>query len=277
VNHAQTRSLLGDYMEGDLATAEHTAVDDHLDGCATCRQELGDLRSVVGLVRALPDPQVPVDLAGAVMARIAAGEGASRMRLISGGVRRITEPRFVAALAAGVAGLLAWSMLPALNSFMQDPSAAPQVDATSIQLAARPAPPFTAGDPTEPIRRPKVQRRLPAVPVLSGVEMPRRGAAFRGGVAPATAVIEIDEIDRQLERIWSDPTSVLNRMGASPRGDLFARLAQQAARRGKAAELASRLISSPHPMASGLASRFLAASLAEDVQRREIGAFPSFR
>jgi hypothetical protein len=278
VNHAQARSLLGDYMEGDLATAEHTALDDHLGGCASCRQELRDLRSVVGLVRALPDPQAPVDLAEAVMVRIHAGEGASRMRMILGGLRRVSEPRFVAALAAGVAGLLAWSMLPALNSFLRDPSAAPQVDSTSIELAARPAPTFTAGGPSEPKRRPRVQSRSPAVPIFAGVEMPRRGAAFQGGVAMTSPMIEVDEMDRQLERIWTDPTSVLNRMGTtSPRGDLFARLAQRAARRGQAAELASRLISSPHPMANGLASRFLAASLAEDVQRRESGAFPSLR
>jgi hypothetical protein len=274
VNHAQVLSLLGDYMEGDLATVEHTSVDEHLDGCASCTQELRDLRSVVGLVRALPDPQPPTDLAGAVMARIEAGEGVSRLRLIPDALRRVAAPRFAAALAAGLAGLLAWSTYPAVFSSTQDPSGAFEIDRGAIQLAARPAPAFTAGDPSEPKRRPSVPGRLPAVPTLSGIELPRRGAAFRGGVSPTTAVIEVDEMDRQLERLWADPTSLLNRLGASPRGDLFARLAQRAARNGLAGELASRLLSSSHPMANALVSRFLAASLAEDVQRRQIVAFP---
>jgi hypothetical protein len=274
VNHAQVLSLLGDYMEGDLATAEHTTLDDHLDGCSSCARELRELRTVVGLVCALPDPQPPSDLVGAVMARIEAGEGASRLRLIPGALRRIAEPRFAAAIAAGVAGLLAWSMLATTSSWIPDPSAASEVDRGTLELAARPAAPFPPGGSFEAKRRPSLQGRSPAVQSLAGVEMPRRGAAFRGGVASTTAVIEVDEMDRQLERLWADPTSVLNRLGASPRGDLFARLALRAARHGLAGELASRLMSSSHPMANALVSRFLAASLAEDVRRRQIGLFP---
>jgi anti-sigma factor RsiW len=274
VNHARVRSLLGDYMEGDLSTLEHTAVDEHIEGCPSCGQELRDLRTIVGLVRGLPDPRPPDGLADAVMARIAAGEGAPRMRGLAGGLRRVSQPRFAAALAAGVAGLLAWTLLPYLA---RRPEAPDRVDGQAIEIAAAPTPEIAAGDPVELQRRPVARQRSSAVPYLVGVEMPRRAAAFSGGVAPDTPDFDSDEIDRQLERLMIDPNAVLSRMGAGIGGEHFAQLAQHAARRGRAALLARSLIASSHPMANQLASRFLAASLAEDVQNRQVEPVADFR
>ena len=42
--HPETRDLLGPFVMGDLGTAEARAVEDHLEDCASCRQETEALR-----------------------------------------------------------------------------------------------------------------------------------------------------------------------------------------------------------------------------------------
>ena len=42
--HLETRDLLGPFVMGDLGTTEARAVEDHLEDCASCRQETEALR-----------------------------------------------------------------------------------------------------------------------------------------------------------------------------------------------------------------------------------------
>ncbi len=44
--HPQLRDLLGPYVMGDLAPDEQREVEEHLEGCPSCRDEVADLRLV---------------------------------------------------------------------------------------------------------------------------------------------------------------------------------------------------------------------------------------
>jgi anti-sigma factor RsiW len=46
---------LSDYLDGELAHDERTALEAHLDSCRDCRAVLEDLRAVVATARGLPD------------------------------------------------------------------------------------------------------------------------------------------------------------------------------------------------------------------------------
>ena len=46
--HPETRDLLGPFVMGDLGTAEARPVEDHLEGCPSCREEVGVLRLAHG-------------------------------------------------------------------------------------------------------------------------------------------------------------------------------------------------------------------------------------
>lgn len=50
---------LSAYLDGQLALADRTRLDEHLRGCAVCRGELESLRRTVALVQALPRVPVP--------------------------------------------------------------------------------------------------------------------------------------------------------------------------------------------------------------------------
>lgn len=255
---------LGAYLEGDLEVRERARVEAHLLDCGRCRNELRDLRATVALLRRLPTPMPPRDLTPAVMARIDAEGRRSRWPQA---LPPLDGPAVLGLLAAGLACL-------ALVGLWQpggvDPAGsgsepAPQREATGPQIAA-------GDDAIRRSRRPTVEAWSPAA------RLPRlqRVASFSSGVAPLSGFAELPqaatsqrerEFDRQLERLMGDPAAFLARMGPDVRGERFARLAQHAARRGAAGQVANRLIAVSHPLADDLAPRFLAASLAADLER----------
>ena len=57
--HSRLRSLLSDYVDGQVTESERDRVDAHLAGCERCRSELEGLRATVGLLGALPELRVP--------------------------------------------------------------------------------------------------------------------------------------------------------------------------------------------------------------------------
>ncbi len=265
MNHDDVRERLGDYLEGDLGVGDRSAVDAHLSDCSGCREELRGLRATVALLRGLPDPAPPAALAESVVDGIRAGGDG---RVIRAAFRSSELLRTVGALAAGLAGLtlLAWALQ--IEILVEPGTYQP---ARSIASA----PDDAAGDATARIRRPPVVQPSPAA--SPSWRLPPRVAAFRGGVAPMPEIDELPgsaasnrerELDRQLELLLGDPSAFLLRMGPDVRGERFARLAQHAARRGQAGRVASRLISTPHPLTDELVPRFLAASLAVDLESR---------
>jgi anti-sigma factor RsiW len=104
VKHSEIRARLSDYLERDLAPEERASVDRHLAACGECREELHELRATVALLRGLPEPALPPGLSDAVLLRVANGE--PREARVVSWLRRASEPRWIAPLAAGLAGLL---------------------------------------------------------------------------------------------------------------------------------------------------------------------------
>ena len=63
---------LSEYLDGDLAARERTALESHLEGCEVCREALAALRRVVERAEALTPTLPAVDLWPQVAARIGA-------------------------------------------------------------------------------------------------------------------------------------------------------------------------------------------------------------
>lgn len=79
MNHAEVRSRIADYLEGDLKLSERALFDGHLDGCEPCSREVTELRETIHLLRSLPDPEPPPQLVEKVIRRIRSGEGSVRL------------------------------------------------------------------------------------------------------------------------------------------------------------------------------------------------------
>ena len=75
MDHEELRERLSAYLEADLEASERARVEEHLNACPDCRREYRELRHMVDLLRGLPAPDLPPDLADRVIARLRAGEG----------------------------------------------------------------------------------------------------------------------------------------------------------------------------------------------------------
>src|SRR5258708_30967150 len=62
--------LLSFYIEGKLTPAERNQVDKHLGACETARAGLEHVRHLLEGLRSLPEPEVPADLHGKIMAKL---------------------------------------------------------------------------------------------------------------------------------------------------------------------------------------------------------------
>ena len=70
----QWTDRLSEYVDGELAAGERTALEAHLATCAECRATLGELRKVVTRARALEHRPPRADLWPGVAQRIGAGK-----------------------------------------------------------------------------------------------------------------------------------------------------------------------------------------------------------
>ena len=104
----QWTERLSEYLDGELAPAEQTALEAHLPSCDACRTTLDELRRVVTNARALDDRPPAADLWPAVAGRI----GLSARARTRPAVRRFsfTVPQLAAAsvVLALVSGGGAW-------------------------------------------------------------------------------------------------------------------------------------------------------------------------
>src|SRR5262249_38682448 len=75
-------------------------------------------------------------------------------------------------------------------------------------------------------------------------------------------------LDHQLNQLMLDPTAFAQRLELVAQRDRFmARLAERAAARGDAAEIAFRVRESHHPLAGEMVQRLLSATLVESVSQ----------
>jgi len=256
VNCARVRSHLGDHLEGDLDLRIRTKVDEHLGRCASCAREIRELRSTVGLLRSLPAPRPPADLADEVMRRIRAGEVPARRAPAA--IRNLFGPRVAVALAAGLAGFAVftsvetrWVRLPGATAVATNDAVS--ADQNSIDL--------WEAVPTTLASASSVQPRLAAIERLAANRFYRPDlrsteVGFYGRVDPDLQQLDLDS---QLDRAKLDPRGFLRQVNAIAEPERRSRLAPlvvRAGRRGDAEVVARRLRAIPHPLANALAAEF---------------------
>jgi len=273
MNCGQIRACLGDYLEGDLDRSAHAQVDEHLEACANCANELQELRSTVALLRSLPSLTSPAGLVDDVMRRIEDGEG--RRQRFSFSARRLADPRLALPLAAGIAGILVIAGVYDLPVGQTKPATVVQ----SAELAADPiaiakweaVPPtlsrnrinrsrLAATGASAAKRSRFVRPRLASIYRSSGSRMNRpdhqKMAGFFGQMDPDSAQLDLD---RELERAKANPEAFLRRLNQVAEIDRRATVAPLvvfADRQGEARLVAARLRSTPHPLAVSLAAQF---------------------
>jgi hypothetical protein len=116
VKHADVRTHMAGYLEGDLPIAERALFDAHLDDCEICALEIAEMRATISLLRSLPEPEVPADLANQVLRRIRAGDGRQTwLDHVRAGFEFLTAPRILAPISAtmvAVGVLMATGQMP---------------------------------------------------------------------------------------------------------------------------------------------------------------------
>lgn len=225
--------------------------------------EVREMRAVVAMLRSLPDPEPPEGMADRVIAAVAA-ERAGRRRRRLGGVRRLADPRFAAALAAGFSGLLLFRAVQDGDLgrlFAGDET--PVAESAARDTAARP--------PLAALRPSAGRAGLAATPSLAFFnrddELP---GPTRGLLAASDRENPHDRrLDQQLNLMLLDPDAFFQRLErVNARDQFVARLAGRAARRGDAADVAMRLRSTDHPFAPELVDEFLRSALVHYVAAR---------
>jgi len=256
VNCARVRSHLCDYLEGDLALKARTLFDEHLECCASCALEVRELRSTVGLLRSLPAPQPPAHLASEVMRRIDSGEG--RMRRTPAVIRRVFDPRVVAALAAGLAGFAivtsvetSWERAPDVVAVGPATPVVPEPEAIDLWESS---PPTLASSRV-------VQPRLAAIERTAANRFyrPDLQSAVVGYYGRVDPDLQQLDLDSQLDRAKLDPRGFLRQVNEITESERLARMAPlviRAGRRGDAQVLARSLRATSHPLARTLAAEF---------------------
>lgn len=203
----------------------------------------GELRALTTLLRGLPDPEPPSDIVERVMARVAEREARPKLiRLI------FSQPAVGTAMAAGLAGLLVLSasfagLLPLGAPESSHPAPLTPSEARIIAYgtapdtsARRAHPSVTLPLPSTAVTDPQAviffQRPAPQAP-LGGLQAP----------APSPVTSPLDRrLDHQLNQLLLHPRAFYQRLNRVRKSEHFvARLAERAARRGDAAEVALRL------------------------------------
>jgi len=129
----QWTDRLSEYVDGELANGERTALEAHLATCAACRATVEDLRQVVARARALDNRAPKADLWPAVAKRIGAGKVVDiRSRRFS-----FSVPQLIAASVALIllSGGGAWMALKPRHTVVVTPRPDPRTDPGFVPLA----------------------------------------------------------------------------------------------------------------------------------------------
>ena len=130
---------LSEYLDGDLATGERDALEQHLDGCERCRRVLASLQSVVAHARAVEDVPPARDLWSGIAERI---QHSALPRHVSFSIPQLVAASFFVALISGLATLAMFSGRVVTEQAAVPPPAAPAVsvaldDPTSDRAATQ--------------------------------------------------------------------------------------------------------------------------------------------
>jgi hypothetical protein len=233
-------------------------------------EEERELRAITALLRSLPAPEPPGDLTDRVLARIARYE--SRPRIVRGILEHVPQRGLATALAAGVGCLLVLSTLRGAPF-----TSTPDGEVALAPMVARRVTDAALADPGE------LRPRRPVVPwfvsaaVIDGPPASALAPLPIGLGAPDASIAgshtsPMDRrLDRQLNHLLLDPPSFYQRLDRVREPDRFvARLAERAARRGDATDIALELRQRVphHSHTSWLMERMLGAVLAQRAPTR---------
>jgi hypothetical protein len=261
MNHEELRERLSAYLEEDLDASEQARIEEHLGGCPDCRQEYRELRHMVDLLRGLPAPDPPPDLADRVIARLRAGEGrpglVARCQARIAGMAEFSWATPVATVAVGL-GVLA--VVRGMDVSVEipgwgQPEPVPQVEA----VAERPAPLALR------MERPLVTKvePNPAEAIAPLVACLRAGGPARAEVVRGDPCEHWDSWMVGLG-MRDAPAFVVEveSVPAPARDRVLGRIGAFAVRSGSAPLLAGRLRAAGDPRAAKLASRIERTSIA---------------
>jgi anti-sigma factor RsiW len=80
---AELEILLCDYVDGTLRAEEKTALENHLSGCAACKQLAEDVTGVTAFFERVPQAEPPAELLTRILHHAPMGPGAIAERLPS--------------------------------------------------------------------------------------------------------------------------------------------------------------------------------------------------
>jgi hypothetical protein len=228
------------------------------DGSADDPQTRQELARLVALLRSLPELESPPDLAARVLAYVAQQE--SRPRVL----RRLPwRPAATFLIAASIAALFAVTFSPETIPSVLRPSGNDRGNSVIREAST--------GSVTIR-RRPRVvvhpQWVHTAVQTPAAMQFPAAGPRLMGVYSPAEEAFAM-RLDHQLNQLMINPTAFAQRLELVAQRDQFiARLAERAAERGDAPEIALRVRESAHPIAGVLVERLLRATLVADFRPR---------
>lgn len=226
-------------------------------------QEAREIEIVVSMLRSLPEPEPGTDLTARVMQKVLEFE--SRPKLLRPAFGRFSDSRTAAVLAAGIACAAVGIGL----QLIQTPATAPVIVANSASASAAPA-----------VRPRRVVPNFPSanrVAFASTTPVPRSASLFSGSPSDAalpafplaeqpTANILDRRLDAQLNELQLDPQAFFHRLERVQERDRFVqRLAERAARRGDAAQVALNVRAISHPLVRPMVEQLLHASLMRHV------------
>lgn len=107
-------SLLCDYVDGTLSTAEKATVELHLEGCPACRELVADSQAVIGFMETAADVEPPAALVNQILfeARTGKSSPVKKSGAAKNWISKLLEPVLQPKFAMGMAmTLLSFSML----------------------------------------------------------------------------------------------------------------------------------------------------------------------
>jgi hypothetical protein len=221
-----------------------------------------ELERLVALLRSLPDPEPPSDLARNVLDYVAAEEARPRVVRWISTVRAMRSPGSALALAAAASVLLAIALSPrSFDSIMRRGAEPTEIAALAPRTPA-------LGMTSHAARRRSVPTVAPQFVSAVFAQAPAAAPRLRLDRAPMEDAFAL-RLDSQLNQLMIDPTAFAQRLERiAQREQFIARLAARAAERGDAPEIALRVRRSPHPVASQLVDRLLHATLVASISQR---------
>jgi anti-sigma factor RsiW len=266
MNHDELCERLSAYLEADLEARERVRIEEHLRECPACRREYRELRHTVDLLRGLPSPDPPSDLADRVIARLRAGEGRpGLMARCQARIARFADtpwstPVAAVAVALGVLGIVRGVDVSSEFPGWKGSESPPQLE---MVAETPPQPPARSERATRPTRPVGTSAEPSPVEVVSPMlECLRAGGPSRSVAGPGDPCEHWDSWMVGLG-MRDAPAFVVEveALPAPERARILARIRDFATRSGSAPVLARTLRSAKDPRAASLANRIERASV----------------